>query len=168
MITRLGTVPAILCVVAAALLGGWGWGARDASSDRARDEAARREAFEVSDGDLFGGVERSDPVELTCAALIDAALLQPPTDPTTYFGGEGSVTTLLSSTIDGAWMLVGILTPEMVAGLPGLDHPDLRDAIVGLRSALQAALARTAEPFADPDVIAAAAGLRGALIGRCL
>jgi hypothetical protein len=170
VVTRLGTVPALLCIVAAALLGGWGWGAREDSADRAREEDAQRPPEE---GDsLFSGPDAPDQRELSCGVLVDAAMLQTPADPFALFGptgpDAGPATTLATSGVDTAWTLVGLLQEDLVVGIPDLDHPDLVAAILGLRSTLQAALTRTAEPLSDPEVVAAAATLRTALVDRCL
>lgn len=185
-------IPAVLCIVAAALLGGWGWGARDDSSATARVEADRRS--DDDEGGLFSGLEEPDgpggeverdPVTATCDLLISAALLEPPLDPFALFGplgpdggsddegddgseDEDPVTTLAPSGLETAQALRDVLREDLVTGIPELDHPDLVAAVDGLRGALQVAASRTAEPLADPDVIAAAAALRSELVGRCL
>lgn len=155
-------VPAILCVVVGALLGVWGAGDREDSRTRIIEQGGGRD--QDDDG---GGLFDPEPVgdaylqarAGSCQALFLASDLRLPES------GPGVLDP--SDAEEQARSLTYLLGPQVVAGIPGLDVPEVHAAIEALRSELRGALDEGADPRQDPGVQAAADELGRVASERC-
>jgi hypothetical protein len=178
VLNRLLAVPAVVCVVLAAVLGLVGWQGREESRDRAAAEDLRRE-LDVLLGPPASGDYRPDTdiIRLqACDALFRAATLDrtvgtgqgdplAPVDPAlTTLPADPSVTLPAP---EAAQALLNMLDPIVVVGLPGLDDPAVLEPMARLREQINGALAVDHDPFASPNVQAAAQELGAVLATRC-
>jgi hypothetical protein len=180
-VNRLLALPAVACVVLAAVLGTMGWSSREESRQRAATEDARREA-EALLGPGVTGDYRPDEDFLrvqACDSLLRAAALDrtvgagssgplvpvDPTDPTAPTAPFDPTVTLPPQ--EAAVALRNMLDPIVVIGLPGLDEPAVLEPMARLRDQIDAALAVDHDPFASPNVQAAAQELGTVVSERC-
>ena len=177
---RLLALPAVLCVVLAAVLGTVGWSGREESQDRAAAEDLRREVEEYMIPPVSGQYSPDeDIIRLqACDALFRAASLDRtvgagvgaldpgmPVDPAVTTLPADPTVTLPAP--EAARALLNMLDPIVVVGLPGLDEPEVLDSMARLRGQVDDALAVDHDPFASPNVQAAAQDLGAVLATRC-
>lgn len=174
-VNRLLALPAVLCVVLAAVLGTVGWEGRDESRARAADEDLRREVEEYLLPPASGDYQpEADVVRIqACDALFRAATLDRtvgaggldpavPLDP-----GVPADPTVTLPAPEAARALVNMLDPIVVVGLPGLDDPAVLEPMARLRDQVDAAVAAGTDPFTSPVVQGAAQELGMVLATRC-
>jgi hypothetical protein len=179
-VNRLLALPAVLCVVLAAALGLVGWQDREESSDRAAAEDLRREVETYLGPGATGDYQPDqDILRLqACDALFRAATLDRtvgagvgaldpamPVDPAATTLPADPTVTLPAPEAGRA--LLNMLDPIVVVGLPGLDEPAVLDPMARLRQQIDGALAVDHDPFASPNVQAAAQELGAVLATRC-
>ncbi len=168
--SRILAVPAVLCVLAGALLGVWGWSERDQSRDRVDEEQA--DAGPVIEDGLFSP-QPGDVADFeadVCSTLLSATRLDPAVGP---FGPGGPAmppgagTTLPPSPEQLVAALQSILQPNIVSGLPSLDRPDIRAGIVAQSEAVLRASQAGRDITSDPEVAQTALSLGQALDEVC-
>ena len=104
---------------------------------------------ETEQGGLFapgpGAIDEVLRREQACASLLAASRVESP--PLGDLGvGEGTVVTapVDPGATSTAFVLMAVLNPDLVTGLPDLDRPDVRDAIDDERRAVEAVAASAA------------------------
>jgi hypothetical protein len=156
-----------------------GWSSREESRERAATEDARREAEALLGPGVTGDYRPEEDFlrVQACDTLLRASTLDrtvgagssplvpiDPTDPTASAPLDPTVTLPAQ---EAAVALRNMLDPIVVIGLPGLDEPAVLEPMARLRDQIDGALAVDHDPFASPNVQAAAQELGTVVSERC-